>query len=82
MHQLKMDLQGRITKQSGQLGFRNNLCGHQIQHDDLKGTNILRRGSGLSHDKDILLLQHFCCRQIIWNPYGHGSSLFWSFSPF
>ena len=67
MHQLQMYLQGGVAQQSGKLGFRCNLGGHQVQQNDLQGTDILGNRPVLGHYKNILLLQDIHCRKIVGN---------------
>ena len=71
VHQFQIHLQGRIAQQTTQLRFRGNLGGHQIQQHNLQRTNVLGQRPVLRHNKNILLLQRFRCRQIVGDSDRH-----------
>ena len=71
VEKLQMDLQGGIAQQAGELGLRLDLCGHQIEDQDLQGADVLGDGPGLGHDKDVFTLQSRGCRQIVGYFDGH-----------
>ena len=71
VHQLQMHLQGRIAQKAAELGFRDDLCGHQVQQQNFQRPDILRDGSRLGHHEDILLLQNTGGGQIIGYLNGH-----------
>ena len=56
MHQLNIHLQGGITEQPENLGFRLNLLGHNIENQDLQRTDVLLLCPVMGHDEDILIL--------------------------
>ena len=56
MHQLNIHLQGGITEQPENLGFRLNLLGHNIENQDLQRTDVLLLCPIMGHDEDILIL--------------------------
>ena len=70
------DLQGAVTQQTQQLQLRRFLQGHQIQDQNLQGTDILRHRPFLRNGNDPFLLQIFYSRQLVCDFYRHiGSSL-------
>ena len=73
-HQLQVDLQGRVAQQTAQLGLRGNFGRHQIQQNNLQGTDVLGLCPGLFHDENVLLVQNFRSRQIIGDLNGHALS--------
>ena len=70
-----MDLQGRIAQKAAELCLRNDFGGHQIQEHDLQRTDLLGLCPGLTHNKDIFLLQYFRCGQVIGYPDGQKAIL-------
>ncbi len=71
MYQFNLDLQGRIGKQSQQMGFCGMLDGHNIQDHNALGPDILMYGPGLVHDENVFILENSSRRQIIGYIYGH-----------
>ena len=62
MDQLQLDLQGRVAQKAGELGFRIDFCGHQVQKQDAQRADILGQRTGLCHDEDIFIGQHLSRR--------------------
>ena len=71
LNQEELHLQRGIAQQAGQLGFRGDLCGHEIQQADPQGTNLLGFCPGLGHHKDVFPLQNASGWEIIGNTNGH-----------
>ena len=74
MHQLQIYLKGSIAQKTAQLSLGDDLGGHQIQQNDLQGTDILGRSPAGFHDKYIFLGQRFRGRQVIGDLNGHYGS--------
>ena len=71
LHELQMHLQRGVAQESGELGLRNDLGGHQIQHHDLKRSDLLGFCPGLVHDEDIFFFQGLRGREVIGDLNGH-----------
>lgn len=71
VHQRQIHLQRGIAKESAQLRFRDDFCGHQIQKNNFQGPNMLGSGPILIHNENIFLLQYIGCGQVIGYPNRH-----------
>ena len=65
LHELQLHLQGRVAQQTGELGLRRNLGGHEIQQQNLQRADILRHGPVFGHDKDVFVFQYIGCGEQI-----------------
>ena len=81
-HQFKVDLKGGIAQDTAQLGFRDDLGGHQIQKYDFQRTDMLCLRPGLLHNEDIFILEYSRCGKVIGYLNGHGSVLLSDFIRF
>ena len=77
LQQFHLDLKGCVGKFPQQLGFCGNFGGHQVQDQQLEGTDILVDGPVLRHDKNILALQSGAGGQRVGNFDGHGEPPSW-----
>ena len=70
-NQLQLHLQGRVGQQAAELGLRGDFCGHQVQQQNSQRPDVLGDGPPLRHDKDVLLFQRPCRRQLVGDSDGH-----------
>ena len=59
VYELKLDLEGCVTEQTGELSFGFDLLRHKVKKKDLKGSYILRNGAGLGHYEYIFVGKSF-----------------------
>ena len=76
LEQLQLHLQGGVADEAGDLGLRLDLLGHEVEHEDMQGTDILGDGASLGHHEDVFLEQRIGCGEKIGNFNGHGDSPF------
>ena len=72
VHQFDLYLQRGIAQQAGKLCFRVDLCGHQVQDEQLQRADILRDGTRFGHHEDVFFRERPDGGQLVWNLDGHG----------
>ena len=75
MQQLHLDLKRRVGQLAQQLGLGNDLGGHQIQNQQIQGTDVLVHGPELRHNEDVFPLQSSSSGERIGDFNGHGKDL-------
>jgi hypothetical protein len=65
-------LQWGVAQQAQQLGLRDDLRGHQVQHGYAQGPDVLVHGALGGHDEDVLFRQGLARGQIVRNAYRHA----------
>ena len=76
LEQLQLHLEGGVADEARDLGLGLDLLGHEIEHENVEGTDVLGDGAGLGHHEDVFLEQRIGCGEKIGNFNGHGDSPF------
>ena len=74
-HELQVNLQRGIAEHTAKLGLRYDFGGHQIQKNNLQGSDVLGFCTGLLHNENIFVLQYSRGGKIIGYLNGHGCVL-------
>ena len=56
-HKAHLQLQGSIGQQADKVRLSGNLQRHQVEDDNLQGTDILHVCTGIVHHKDVFVFQ-------------------------
>ena len=74
LQQLHIDLQRRVGELSHDLRFGDDFCGHEVQKQQLQGTDVLMHGAVFGHYEDVFALENLGCWKRIGNPDRHNAS--------
>ena len=75
LQQLYLNLKGRVGEFAQDLRLGHDLGGHQIQNQDIQGTDVLMHSAIFCHNKDVLTLQNCGGGQRVGNTNGHEKDL-------
>ena len=67
VHQFDLYLQRGIAQQAGKLCFRVDLCGHQVQDQQLERPDVLRDGARFCHHENVFFRERFHRGQLVWD---------------
>jgi len=72
VEEINIDLERGVAQEPQQLGFGDDFGGHQVEEEDSQGADVLAVRAVITHDKDALLFENLCCRQVIGDLDRHG----------